>query len=184
MDTPRISLSLKIIIIIILTTSLLSTSLLRTSLVLLQKETAKIFRKFNIVLSNKPSNTLFSQFNKLKDTIPLNSKSNVVYQLNCNECNNVYIGETKKQLKERTNQHIDAVRKKSKLSLIFKHCQELNHSFNFDDPKILIQNSNVRPRKFLESFFTSGNSNSLNRCINFSEIYSPIITEITSKYSN
>ena len=78
----------------------------------------------------------------------------------------------------------DAVRKKSNLSLIFKHCQELNHSFNFDDPKILIQNSNVRPRKFLESFFTSGNSNSLNRCINFSEIYSPIITEITSKYSN
>ena len=65
-----------------------------------------------------------------------------------------------------------------------KHCQELNHSFNFDDPKILIQNSNVRPRKFLESFFTSGNSNSLNRCINFSEIYSPIITEIASKYSN
>ena len=141
---------------------------------------SKIFRKFNIVLSNKPSNTLFSQFNKLKDPIPLNSKSNVVYQLNCNECNNVYIGETKKQLKERTNQHIDAVRKISNLSLIFQHCQELNHSFNFDDPKILIQNSNVRPRKFLESFFTSGNSNSLNRCINFSEIYSPIITEITS----
>ena len=42
---------------------------------------SKIFRKFNIVLSNKPSNTLFSQFNKLKDPIPLNSKSNVVYQL-------------------------------------------------------------------------------------------------------
>ena len=40
------------------------------------------------------------------------------------------------------------------LSLIFKHCQEFNHSFNFDVPKILIQNSNVRPRKFLESFFT------------------------------
>ena len=81
-------------------------------------------------------------------------------------------------MKERTNQHIDAVRKKSNLSLIFKHCQQFNHSFNFDAPKILIQNSNVRPRKFLESFFTSGNTNSLNRFINFSEIYSPIITEI------
>ena len=76
------------------------------------------------------------------------------------------------------------LRKKSNLSLIFKHLKELNHSFNFDNPKILIQNSNVRPHKFLESFFTSGNSNSLNRCINFSEIYSPIITEIISKYSN
>ena len=55
----------------------------------------KILRKFNIVLSNKPSNNLFSQFNNLKDPIPLNSKSNVVYQLNCNECNNVYIGDKK-----------------------------------------------------------------------------------------
>ena len=105
----------------------------------------KIPRKFNIVLSNKPYNTLFSQFNKLKDPLPLNSKFSVVYQLNCNNCNDVYIGETKKkkQLKERKNQHIDADRKKSNLSLIFKHCQQFNHSFNFDAPKILIQNSNV-----------------------------------------
>ena len=58
----------------------------------------------------------------------------------------------KKQLKERTNQHIDAVRKKSSLSLIFKLCQQFNHSFNFDASKILIQNSNDRPRRFLESF--------------------------------
>ena len=86
-------------------------------------------------------------------------------------------------MKERTNQHIDAVREESNLSLIFKHCQEFNHSFNFDAPKILLQDSSVSPRKFLESFFTSGNSNYLKRCINFSEIYSPIITEITSKYS-
>ena len=59
----------------------------------------------------------------------------------------------KKQVKERTNQHIDAVREESNLSLIFKHCQEFNHSFNFDAPKILLQDSNVSPRKFLESFF-------------------------------
>ena len=128
---------------------LLSTSLPRSSLVLQKKLTN--FSENLILCCNKPSNTSFSQFNKLKDpsAIPLNSKSNVVYQLNCNNCNDVYIGETKKkkkQLKERTNQHIDAVRKKNNLSLIFKHCQEFNHSFNFDAPKILIQNSNVRPR--------------------------------------
>ena len=86
----------------ILTTNLLSTSLVaRTSLVL-QKELTNS-QKIYIVLSNQPSNTLFSQFNKLKEPIPLNSKSNVGYQLNCNECNNVYIGETKKTM-ERENE--------------------------------------------------------------------------------
>ena len=103
MDTPRISLSVKIIILMTLTTSLLSTSLPRTSLHGTSERVNKILRKFNIVLSNKPSNTLFNQFNKLKDPIPLNSKSNVVYQLNCSECNNVYIGETKKTI-ERENE--------------------------------------------------------------------------------
>ena len=51
-----------------------------------------------------------------------------------------------KKLKERMNQYIDAVRKKSNLSLISKHCQEFNYSFNFDAPKILLQDSNVSPR--------------------------------------
>ena len=47
---------------------------------------SKILRKYDIVLSNKPSNTLFNQFNNLKDPLPNNNKTNVVYQLSCVNC--------------------------------------------------------------------------------------------------
>ena len=42
------------------------------------------------------------------------------------------------------NQHAAAVNNKNKLSLVYKHCHENNHSINFNNPKILIQNNNVR----------------------------------------
>ena len=73
------------------------------------------------------------------------------------------------------NQHAAAVNNKKKLSLVYKHCHENNHSINFNNPKILIQNNNVRARIFLESFFTSYHPSAINRSIEFSEIYVPTI---------
>lgn len=138
-------------------------------------------RNYNVILSNKPSNTLFKKFNNLKDPLPLEAKTNVVYQLCCENCNNVYIGETKKKVCERVNQHVAAVRNKNELSLVFKHCNENNHSINFNNPQILIQNSNVRARRFLESFFTDNNPNAFNRSMQFSEIYAPIVNKLIRK---
>ena len=36
----------------------------------------------------------------------------------------------------------------------------------------------VRSRRFLESFFTSQNVSAFNRCMQFSDIYVPIITQV------
>ena len=89
------------------------------------------------MLSNKPSNTLFKKFNHLKDPLPLDSKSNVVYQLSCDSCPSVYIGETKKKVKERVNQHHAAVRNRNEFSLV--HCNNNNNNvMKFNDPQILI----------------------------------------------
>ena len=144
----------------------------------------KILKKYDIILSNKPSNTLYKKFNNLKDPLPINAKTNVVYQLNCDNCNKVYIGETRKKVKERVNQHNAAVRNKYDLSLVYKHCNDNNHSINFNDPKVLIQNNNVRSRLFLESFFTNNNPQAYNRCIQYSEIYAPTVNDIISKIQN
>ena len=83
MDTPRISLSVKIIILAHDPHNEAIKYISTPYIPALQKELTKFSeRKFNIVLSNK-------------HPIPLNSKSNVVYQLSCNYCNDVFIGETK-----------------------------------------------------------------------------------------
>ena len=118
---------------------------------------------------------MINQFNNLKDLLSNNSKTNVVYQLSCDNCQNTYIGETRKLLSERVNQHAAAVNNKNKLSLIYKHCHGNNHLINLNNPKILIHNNNVRARRFLESFFTSYHRSTINRSIEFSEIYVPTI---------
>ena len=48
------------------------------------------------ISGNKPSKTLFNQINNLKDPLPPESKTCVVYQLSCQNCDNVYIRETRK----------------------------------------------------------------------------------------
>ena len=55
----------------------------------------------------------------------------------------------KRKLGERVNQHAAAVRNKKELSLVFKNCNDNNHSINFHNPQILIQKGNVRTHKFL-----------------------------------
>jgi hypothetical protein len=56
-----------------------------------------------------------------------------------------------------------------------KHIAETGHQINFELPKILAKNSHVRPRRFLEAFYTKYNPNSFNRSLQFSEIYDPTI---------
>ena len=45
-----------------------------------------------------------------KDTLSQEKKSNVVYQIPCNDCEAVYIGETKRTLVQHVQEHKRAVR--------------------------------------------------------------------------
>ena len=89
----------------------------------------------------------------------MSTKTNVVFQLSCENCDNVYVGKTEKKVHERVNQHFTAVIIKNELPSVFKHCNEKNNFINFNGPQILIQISKVRVRRFLEYFFTNDNPN-------------------------
>ena len=62
----------------------------------------RVLKRKNIILSNKPSNSLKSKLSKLKDPIPPENKNNVIYQIPCKDCNEVYIGETGRNISKRT----------------------------------------------------------------------------------
>ena len=68
--------------------------------------------------------------------MPLEAKTNVVYQLSCEICGNFFIGEMKKKVCEKVNKHVAAVRN---VNLVLKHCNENNHCINFNNPQIFIQ---------------------------------------------
>ena len=65
----------------------------------------RILKKFDIVLSNKSSNTIGSILSNAKQKTNFNEKTDCVYKISCQNCPAVYIGETKKQAKERIHEH-------------------------------------------------------------------------------
>ena len=46
-----------------------------------------------------------------KDPIPTEKKHNIIYKLDCKDCDAVYVGESKRAYQTRTGEHISAVRK-------------------------------------------------------------------------
>ena len=95
----------------------------------------------------------------LKSPVPLLNKSNVVYKINCIDCNEFYIGITKRRvhisLKEHKTRHYSAV---------FKHILEYNHNIDFEHPKILCNDS--KKMRFLVKETLSIIGQSANKSLN------------------
>jgi predicted GIY-YIG superfamily endonuclease len=108
----------------------------------------------------KPFNTNSNLFSKTKTNLGKGQNHDVVYQINClgnsNEnCKGLYIGETSRKLDTRINEHkrdfINKDKKDSGQTALIVHCKMKNHSFDFDNVKILHHEKNFYRRRFLES---------------------------------
>ena len=138
-------------------------------------------KKFNIVLSNKTTNTIKSELCKLKDRTADEDKCNCVYKINCGDCNKFYLGETGRSVSKRVYEHKYNVTCKNVNSQIFQHVIENNHRIDFSNVSIIHQNSNWKQRKFIESCFTTSYPDSFNRCEEISETILPCIQDICKR---
>lgn len=114
----------------------------------------------NIKTTFKPFIKLRNMLSKPKDPIPPDSRSGVVYRLQCRDCDAVYIGETGRKCCTRFKEHkrdVDhathATRSKTEL---VDHCWTTGHTFDFDNPKTLAREQRWGPRKLLESWHIRG----------------------------
>ena len=73
-----------------------------------------------------------SLLSKPKDPIPKEDKNNAACQLNCKDCEAVYVGETKRSLNIRAEEHITAIKSASKRSHTAEHCWKYNHDFDWE----------------------------------------------------
>ena len=80
----------------------------------------------------KPSNTLRQSLVHVKKRLPEEKKRSVVYQVPCKGCDQVYIGETKRNLKIRLAEHRQAVRRGDDKNGIAVHVQKCNHSIDWE----------------------------------------------------
>ena len=80
-------------------------------------------------------------------------KSNVVYKINCNNCNASYVGQTCRRLGVRLKEHRKKYSDEDRNSSLHIHRIENNHTINFDTVKILDYETNKGKRLFSEALY-------------------------------
>ena len=79
------------------------------------KRTSEKFKlalnKFHFDLVYKPMNSMNRFIKTGKEKIKKEEHSNVVYQVNCKDCNHSYVGQTKRKLKTHLKEHINDLKK-------------------------------------------------------------------------
>lgn len=158
-------------------------------------------------MANKVCNTLSMVFTKTKDRIATVDKNNVIYKIDCGDCNKVYIGQTSKKLETRITQHGKDVERQStwkeRLSnaplrmkddeilskvtpnqtALVKHAVTLNHNFKFDNATIIDKHDLTKKREFIESAHIHMHQNTVNYKQDLMKIY-PSYYNIVNYYSN
>ena len=73
----------------------------------------------------------------------------MVYQLNCNNCQVTYVGESKRELKNRISDHKRYTNNKEN-KVVSNHCNNKKHSINWEKTKILDIEDNYFKRQISE----------------------------------
>ena len=115
----------------------------------------------------------------MKDKTELFKESNVIYKINCQNYNSNYIGTTKQYLKNRISQHKSSIKiTNSNKTALSEHCINLDHTFDFDNTKILCKENNQYKRYILEMLYIKNSKNSINFKTdyqNLSNVYEKIL---------
>jgi len=130
----------------------------------------KVSNKFKNIANGLKSKLAFFSMNKLgriikahKDVLSLSCNKNVVYKLECKNCDSTYVGQTKRKLNTRIKEHKNDINKKTgNHSVISEHRLQKNHDFNWDNPKILDREKIYYRRLISEMINIKTQNNGLN----------------------
>ena len=123
-----------------------------------------ILSNINVQVYMKPFRTLRRILSHPKDRVPDDDKSNVVYKINCRDCDASYVGETKRALKTCVSEHHRAVKKMDfSGSALAQHAWEHDHHIDWTSACILDVESHYRSRLAREAIHICRQPSSLNR---------------------
>ena len=141
----------------------------------------RILKPHKIILANKTTTTLKSKLQSLKDPVPLNETTNIIYQIPCSDCDQVYIGETSRNINKRNEEHKNAIGRRDQNSQIFQHVTQELHQVQWNNTRILDRNNNLKQRKFIEACYTQANPKAINRAVDIPPILAPAIKKVCDK---
>lgn len=122
---------------------------------LLSENVSSMLRKFNFIVVNTNYNNLSFLWSPLKSKRLAQQLSCVVYQINCLNCDAIYIGQTKQQLSKRLNGH---KYDKKEVTALHQHENNNGHAFDFVNTKVLSSETNDHARTLLEMIYIIKNS--------------------------
>lgn len=94
-------------------------------------------KRLGLQVVHKSDSTLRDLLCNLKDRVPLDEQSGI-YQIPCQDCPSVYIGQTRRKLKTRLKEHKNAVdNKKPNDSAVAAHTTTSNHSIDWEGAKLI-----------------------------------------------
>ncbi|XP_044745168.1 uncharacterized protein LOC123307031 [Coccinella septempunctata] len=105
-----------------------------------------IFKDEKVLLTTYNKKTVKSLYSTLKDPIPTELKSNVVYQLGCRDCRGVYVGQTSQWVKSRISLHRSDIRRNKDRCALAIHANNLDHQIDLENVKILKIEKNYHKR--------------------------------------
>ena len=117
-------------------------------------------------------------FTNLKDTTDLKSKCNLVYRVDCGDCERCYVGMTGQRFQARINQHDRDITRGRRATALSTHALEEGHSIRLDEPTILTSEKNYHKRAFKEMCYIKSLQNTMNSVtdlLSLSPIYSNLI---------
>jgi len=111
----------------------------------ISETTAALINKSSFTVGYRCLNKIDNIIKVHKDHTEHNCKNNIVYKIHCKNCDASYVGQTKRQLKTRAKEHFNNIKlDESRHSVITQHILNYNHSFNWQDIKILDSEPNYR----------------------------------------
>jgi len=118
----------------------------------------KFIQFFKNITFSKLAFCCYNKLNKFigvhKDVLSLSSRSNVVYRINCLDCDTSYVSQTKRILNTRINEHKSHIRRNStQPSVITDHRLKFGHEFDWDNVQILDSESNYNKRLISEMIY-------------------------------
>lgn len=148
------------------------------------EQLAKIFKIYDpsIGIGFKSYNTMYSLFfSKLKQEVPKHLCSELIYKIDCGDCDLSYVGQTKSYLRVRMNGHKTDVRAGSvDKCATAQHSVDEQHSLKFDDVSILAYSNNLQKRLVLEMLHIErqGTMNRKTDTENIRRCYSAILEKL------
>ena len=124
----------------------------------------RILNSHNVKVAQEPFQNLGYTFVKPKDPVTKEQRTDAIYSIPCNDCDNEYIGQTKRQFGTRLKEHQKAVFFcKKENSALSEHKCLTNQTIGWDKSKIVTTNRRYYQRLCLEAWHINSAHAPLNR---------------------